>query len=252
LAEVSDKTFDLSLVTPEGAAFEGEATMAIAGDSNLDYLCLPPRTRVWGKIIQASETSGTRAFQMRFFKAQPEGGHAIPISARLVDAAAEQPGLHDRRVVPVLPVARAGLAARLAREDPRVDGPHQRSGEARVELELPQQRLRAAEVLLGPLDLEEHQPLELGRLPPGDQVGLRDAEPRELLGRDVDAVALEVIADVARDVRELEGGRQRPPVRDRVVLLVIRVFSRAGACSRLFSSIHRACVPPPRSFRKAQ
>jgi len=69
----------------------GEVTMAVASDASLDFLCLPPRSTVWAKVLQSSVGEGTRALRLHFFKASLAGGHVIPISARLTDAAGEQP-----------------------------------------------------------------------------------------------------------------------------------------------------------------
>jgi hypothetical protein len=75
----------------KGDILVGEVTMAVASDASLDFLCLPPRSTVWGKVMQTSSAEGTRALLIHFFKASLSGGHVIPISARLTDAAGEQP-----------------------------------------------------------------------------------------------------------------------------------------------------------------
>jgi hypothetical protein len=74
-----------------GDILTGEVTMAVASDASLDYLCLPPRSTVWGKVLQTSATEGVRALRIHFYKAALAGGHVIPISARITDAAGEQP-----------------------------------------------------------------------------------------------------------------------------------------------------------------
>ena len=74
-----------------GDILAGEVTMAVASDASLDFLCLPPRSTVWGKVLQTSVADETRALRIHFFKASLAGGHVIPISARLTDAAGEQP-----------------------------------------------------------------------------------------------------------------------------------------------------------------
>ena len=70
---------------------EGEVTMAVANDANMDFLCVPPHSKVWGKVVQTSASDGTRSLRIHFFKAALSGGHFVPISARLTDAAGEQP-----------------------------------------------------------------------------------------------------------------------------------------------------------------
>jgi hypothetical protein len=74
-----------------GDILAGELTMAVAGDASLDFLCLPPRSTVWGKVLQTTAAKGTRALRIHFFKASLAGGHVIPISARMTDAAGAQP-----------------------------------------------------------------------------------------------------------------------------------------------------------------
>jgi F-type H+-transporting ATPase subunit epsilon len=55
LAEVSDKTFDLSLVTPEGAAFEGEATMVVVPGAAGEIGVLPRHAPLVA-MLKAGET----------------------------------------------------------------------------------------------------------------------------------------------------------------------------------------------------
>ncbi|MBI5240280.1 MAG: hypothetical protein HY926_07385 [Elusimicrobia bacterium] len=74
-----------------GDVLQAEVTMAVASDASLDYLCLPPRSTVWGKVLQTSSTEGVRALRIHFFKAALAGGHAVPLSARVLDAAGDQP-----------------------------------------------------------------------------------------------------------------------------------------------------------------
>jgi hypothetical protein len=74
-----------------GDVLSAEVTMAVAGDANLDYLCLPPRSTVWGKVLQTSATEGVRTVRIHFFKADLAGGHTVPLSARVTDAAGDQP-----------------------------------------------------------------------------------------------------------------------------------------------------------------
>ena len=74
-----------------GDILTGEVTMAVASDASLDYLCLTPRSTVWGKVLQTNATEGVRALRIHFYKAALAGGHVIPISARITDAAGEQP-----------------------------------------------------------------------------------------------------------------------------------------------------------------
>ena len=55
MAEVSDKTFDLSLVTPEGAAFEGEATMVVVPGAAGEIGVLPRHAPLVA-MLKAGET----------------------------------------------------------------------------------------------------------------------------------------------------------------------------------------------------
>jgi membrane-associated protease RseP (regulator of RpoE activity) len=73
-----------------GDILEGAVTMAVATDANLDFLCLPPRSRIWGKVLQASSAEGARIMRIYFYKARLAGGHILPISARITDVAGEQ------------------------------------------------------------------------------------------------------------------------------------------------------------------
>jgi len=73
-----------------GDIVSGMVTMAVASDASLDFLCLPPRSLVWGKVLEARSANGVRSLRLHFFKARLKGGHLYPISARLVDVAGEQ------------------------------------------------------------------------------------------------------------------------------------------------------------------
>ena len=73
----------------------------------------------------------------------------------------------------------------------------------------------------------------LGALPgpaPRQQLAVH-AERRELLGGQVDPPAVEVLADVAQEVRELEGDAQRGRVRARPRRGGRRVPSTGSTCS---------------------
>ena len=58
-------------------------------------------------------------------------------------------------------------------------------------------------------DLEGEQLADLRRRRPGREVGAGDAEPVEVLLRQVDPAAAQVLADVADEVRQLEGLAER-------------------------------------------
>ncbi len=75
-----------------GDVLQGEVTMAVAADANLDFLCLPPHSLISGKVLEAATPAeGTRTLRIRFFKALLTGGHTVTLSARITDASGEQP-----------------------------------------------------------------------------------------------------------------------------------------------------------------
>jgi molybdopterin-binding protein len=75
-----------------GDILQGEVTMAVAADANLDFLCVPPHSLIWGKVLEASAPAeGTKVLRIRFFKILFTGGHTIPLDAHITDVAGEQP-----------------------------------------------------------------------------------------------------------------------------------------------------------------
>ena len=76
MAEVSHKTFDLSVVTPEGAAFEGEAQMVIVPGSAGELGVLPRHAPLVAMLkageirIKAEDAWSTFATGPGYFKVQ--------------------------------------------------------------------------------------------------------------------------------------------------------------------------------------
>jgi F-type H+-transporting ATPase subunit epsilon len=70
VAEVSDKTFDLSVVTPEGAQFEGEAQMVIVPGSAGEIGVLPRHAPLVA-MLKAGETRIKAADEWTAFATGP-------------------------------------------------------------------------------------------------------------------------------------------------------------------------------------
>lgn len=73
-----------------GDVVEGLVSTGLAADSSLDYLAIPPRSSVWGEVVEASSKDGLRTLKLHLFKLKLEDGHFYPISARVVDITGER------------------------------------------------------------------------------------------------------------------------------------------------------------------
>jgi hypothetical protein len=94
-----------------GAVFVGEMTTAVATDSSLDFLSLPPRTKVWARIASA-EPAGEelKTLRLELFKLQPAGGHVYRAAGWVTDIAE---GSKLARVTP------GGTLVQAALSDPK-------------------------------------------------------------------------------------------------------------------------------------
>lgn len=95
-----------------------EATTPIPAGADLDFLALPPKTLLWGRLVEPPAHAEARLIHLYFFKLKAVGGAFYPVSARLADISG------DQRLVKVSP---GGILAMARREDL---GP-----EARIKLE---------------------------------------------------------------------------------------------------------------------
>lgn len=74
-----------------GDVLEGETTTASAASPDLDYLALPPFSKVWLKVASADASGPLRRLRLIAFKLEPSGGQPYPISACLTDMVADRP-----------------------------------------------------------------------------------------------------------------------------------------------------------------
>ncbi|MBI5202967.1 MAG: PDZ domain-containing protein, partial [Elusimicrobia bacterium] len=68
-----------------GDVVEGVVSTGLAADGNLDYLAIAPNSQVWAEAVEASDVDGVRSIRLHVFKLKLRGGHAYPVSARVVD-----------------------------------------------------------------------------------------------------------------------------------------------------------------------
>src|SRR5712692_5677478 len=95
-------------------------------------------------------------------------------------------------------------------ENRGVNSAHQQNGEAGVERQLIEQRLRLAKVRFGAVDLILD---ETPRIVADGQ--LRCAEATQLVLGNVDAISAEIVPDITGDVRQLQRGSELSAVLDR-------------------------------------
>lgn len=72
-----------------GAVFVGETTTAIATSSELDFLSLPPMTRVWARVLSLERGEDVRKLRLHVYKLQPPGGYPYKVSALVTDLVPE-------------------------------------------------------------------------------------------------------------------------------------------------------------------
>lgn len=73
-----------------GAIFTGETTTAVATSSDLDFLSVPPKTKVWARVLSIDASEDVRKIRLHLFKLQPSGGHAYRVSGIVTDVVGDQ------------------------------------------------------------------------------------------------------------------------------------------------------------------
>lgn len=62
-----------------GDEVSAEAATPLTTDDSLDFLAIPPRSRVWARVISASDDGEVRSVRLAFYKMRPAGGRVYPI-----------------------------------------------------------------------------------------------------------------------------------------------------------------------------
>ncbi|MFA6029528.1 MAG: PDZ domain-containing protein [Elusimicrobiota bacterium] len=73
----------------EGDVLEGETSSPMTTDANLDFLAIPPGSRVWAQAISVKDSGKEVLLRLHVFKIALAGGHSYPCSALLVDASGD-------------------------------------------------------------------------------------------------------------------------------------------------------------------
>lgn len=73
-----------------GAVFVGETTTAVATSADLDFLSLPPKSKIWARLLSLETTTEVRKARLHIFKLQPAGGHPYRVSGLVTDLVGDQ------------------------------------------------------------------------------------------------------------------------------------------------------------------
>jgi hypothetical protein len=62
-----------------GDMVAAESATGLTTDGSLDFLAVPPRSKIWAKVVSASDDGAVRAVRLAFYKMRPAGGGTYPI-----------------------------------------------------------------------------------------------------------------------------------------------------------------------------
>jgi hypothetical protein len=85
-----------------------EAATGLTTDGALDFLAVPPRSKVWARVLSSSDDGSVRLLRLAFYKMQPAGGRVYPILGAATSLAA----------VPAADLARVSAGGTLVIADP--------------------------------------------------------------------------------------------------------------------------------------
>lgn len=63
----------------QGDQVVAEAATGLTTDGALDFLAVPPKSRVWARVLAASDDGAVRSARLVFYKMNPAGGRVYPI-----------------------------------------------------------------------------------------------------------------------------------------------------------------------------
>src|SRR6185312_1600740 len=63
----------------KGDELSAEAATGLTTDGALDFLAVPPKSKVWARVVTASDDGSVRQVRLAFYKLQPAGGRVYPI-----------------------------------------------------------------------------------------------------------------------------------------------------------------------------
>ncbi|MDE2489834.1 MAG: hypothetical protein KGM24_03250, partial [Elusimicrobia bacterium] len=77
---------------PAGTVVRAETTTGLTTDASLDFLAIPPHSRLWASVAAISDYGAVRTVRLLFYRLQLAGGAVYPIRA-VADALAAVPAL---------------------------------------------------------------------------------------------------------------------------------------------------------------
>jgi hypothetical protein len=74
----------------KGDVVEAEAATGLTTDASLDFLSIPPKSRLWARVVESSSDGETRAVRLAFFKLSAAGGSTYPIVGAAAGVSGDQ------------------------------------------------------------------------------------------------------------------------------------------------------------------
>ncbi len=69
---------------------EAEAATGLTTDASLDFLSIPPKSRLWARVVEAGADGDTRSVRLAFFKLAVAGGSTYPLSGVAAGVSGDQ------------------------------------------------------------------------------------------------------------------------------------------------------------------
>ena len=63
----------------KGDEVSAETATGLTTDGALDFLAVPPKSKIWARVLSASDDDSVRLLRLVFYKMQPAGGRVYPI-----------------------------------------------------------------------------------------------------------------------------------------------------------------------------
>lgn len=74
----------------KGDVLEAEAATGLTTDASLDFLSIPPKSKLWARVVESDTQGETRGVRLAFFKLAVAGGSTYPISGAAAGVSGDQ------------------------------------------------------------------------------------------------------------------------------------------------------------------
>ncbi|MDX6770563.1 MAG: PDZ domain-containing protein [Elusimicrobiota bacterium] len=73
-----------------GDLVEAEVATGLTTDASLDFLSIPPKSRLWARVVEAGADAETRSVRLAFYKLAVAGGAVYPLSGAATGVSGDQ------------------------------------------------------------------------------------------------------------------------------------------------------------------